>query len=507
MVLDHTMADSDTKEVAPGALAGTGVAGLDDVLGGGWRRNRLYLAEGNPGAGKTTLAMQFLLDGVRRGERVLYVTLSESADELHASAASHGWTLDGVAIQEVLPGEDSLTSDAQSTLFHPSEVELLEATKSILARVDELRPARVVFDSLSEIRLLSGSPLRYRRQMLALKQYFGGRGTTVLLLDDRADADQHVQSIASGVLLLEQAHHEYGGDRRRLRVLKYRGTAFRGGYHDFVIERGGLRVFARLVASEHRGEFAGDKLASGVAELDSVLGQGIELGTSTLIVGAAGTGKSTLAAQFVASAANQGKPGAAFLFDESPAMLLNRCRDVGIALGEHVQLGRVTLTQVDPAELTPGELVHAIRGAVEERGARVVVLDSLNGYMNAMPDVRFLESHLHELLAYLGQRGVATLLVGAHSGLIGAQMSVPVEASYLADSVVLLRYFEAAGEVRQAISIVKKRGSCHERTLREFRLGDGGITIGPPLREFRGILTGVPVYEGQAGPLFGERPQ
>jgi circadian clock protein KaiC len=493
--------------VAPGSLAGTGITGLDEILGGGLRRNRLYLVEGNPGAGKTTLAMQFLLEGVRRGERGLYVTLSETAEELRESAVSHGWDLNAIAMHEVLPGEDSLTSDAQSTLFHPSEVELLEATKSILARVEEVRPERVVFDSLSEIRLLSGSSLRYRRQILALKQYFGSRGTTVLLLDDRtsADEDRHVQSIASGALLLEQAHHEYGGDRRRLRVLKYRASAFRGGYHDFIIERGGLRVFTRLVAAEHRGDFVGERLASGVAELDKVLGDGIEHGTSTLIVGAAGTGKSTLAAQFLTSAAERGANGAAFLFDESPGILLNRCRNLGIGLPRHVEAGRVTLQQVDPAELSPGELVHAVREAVEERGARVIVIDSLNGYLNATPDERFLESHLHELLAYLGQREVATLIVGAHSGLIGGPMHMPIDASYLADTVVLLRYFEASGEVRQALSIVKKRGGGHERSIRELRLGSDGITIGPPLREFRGILTGVPVYEGQAAPLFGAK--
>jgi circadian clock protein KaiC len=490
------------SEPQPPARVATGVSGLDDVLGGGLTPNRLYLVEGVPGSGKTTLALQFLLEGARRGEPVLYVTLSETEDELRGVMASHGWSLDGVTVRELVPSEDSLRPDDQYTMFHPSEVELSETTKTILADVDRTKPARVVFDSLSELRLLAGNPLRYRRQILALKQFFGGRHCTVLLLDDMtsADHDLQVQSIAHGVLLLEQLNPDYGAERRRVRVVKFRGSRFRGGYHDYVIRRGGIVVFPRLVAAEHLPPPQTDRLASGVAELDTLLGGGIERGTSTLIVGAAGTGKSSLTAQFVAAAAARGQNAAMYLFDENLNTLLTRAAGLGIDLRTHVESGRVTARQVDPAELSPGELTHMIREEVENRKATVVVIDSLNGYLNAMPGEHYLVAQLHELLAYLGQKGVATLLVSAHQGLIGGSMSSPVDASYLADAVVLLRYFEARGEVRQAISVVKKRGGAHERTIREFRLAGGRIRVGPPLREFRGVLTGVPVYEGPADP-------
>ncbi len=355
----------------------------------------------------------------------------------------------------------------------------------------------MVFDSLSELRLLAGSALRYRRQILALKQFFASRKCTAILLDDMTATDQDLQtqSIAHGVIRLEQEHPDYGSERRRLRVVKYRGTKFRGGYHDYVIERGGLRVFPRLVAAEHRKVTSRVRLASGVKELDALLGGGLEEGTSTLIAGAAGTGKSTLAAQFATAAAERGQRAALFVFDESPATLLSRCDGLGIGLAAQLETGRISLQQVDPAELSPGEFTNRIREAVSA-GASMVVIDSLNGYLNAMPGERFLTIQLHELLMYLGQQGVATLLIAAHHGMIGSQMNAPVDASYLADAVILMRYFEAAGEVRQAISVVKKRGSRHERTIREFRLDDGGIRVGEPLREFRGILTGVPVYEG-----------
>lgn len=386
-------------------------------------------------------------------------------------------------------------------MFHPSEVELGETTRAILAEVEQLRPARAVFDSLSELRLLAGNPLRYRRQILALKQFFAGRKCTVLLLDDMtsADHDLQVQSIAHGVVLLEQMNPEYGAERRRLRVVKFRGRKFRGGYHDYTITRGGLEVFPRLVAAEHRPPPLDERLASGIGELDALLGGGIERGTSTLVVGAAGTGKSSLAAQFAATAAARGQGAALFLFDEAVNTLLTRCAALGIDLRPHLAAGRVTVQQVDPAELSPGEFIHAIRRAVD-RGATVVVIDSLNGYLNAMPDERFLVVQLHELLTYLGQKGVATILIGAHQGMIGTNMQTPVDASYLADAVVLMRYFEVRGEVRQAISVVKKRGGRHERTIREYRMADGRISIGPPLREFRGVLTGVPVYDAPGSP-------
>jgi circadian clock protein KaiC len=480
-------------------VAPTGIPGLDDVLVGGLARHRLFLIEGMPGSGKTTLALQVLRAAAARGEPVLYVTLSETEEELRSVAASHDWTLEGVTLQELIPSEESLDPEQQYTLFHASEVELGATIKEILTTIDRLKPTCVVFDSLSELRLLSGNALRYRRQILALKQFFAARRCTALLLDDMTATDQDLQtqSIAHGVIRLEQLHPDYGSERRRIRVVKYRGTHFRGGYHDYIIERGGLRVFPRLVAAEHRRVRSRARLASEVAALDALIGGGLEEGTSTLIVGAAGTGKSTLAAQFATAAARRGQQAALFLFDESPATLISRCTGLGIALEAELDAGRVALQQVDPAELTPGEFINRIREVVD-RGAAMVVIDSLNGYLNAMPGERHLTIQLHELLMFLGQKGVATILVAAHHGMIGSQMTTPVDASYLADAVILLRYFETDGEVRQAISVVKKRGSRHERTIREFRLDDdGGIRVGEPLREFRGILTGVPIYQGR----------
>lgn len=492
----HSSPTSETR-------ASTGIEGLDDILGGGFTPHRLYLLEGVPGSGKTTLALQFLMEGVQRGEPVLYVTLSETEEELRGVATSHGWSLEGITIRELVPSEDSLRPDDQYTMFHPSEVELSETTKTILADVEQVKPARVVFDSLSELRLLAGNPLRYRRQILALKQFFAGRQCTVLLLDDMTSTnhDLQVQSIAHGAVRLEQLYPEYGAERRRLIVLKFRGVRFRGGYHDYIIKRGGLEVYPRLIASEHRAPSSVEKLASGIAELDVLLGGGIERGTSTLIVGAAGTGKSSLAAQFVAAGAARGQGAALFIFDESVNTLLTRAAGLGIDLRKHVDEGRVTIQQVDPAELSPGEFAHAIRRAVEHQRVSIVVIDSLNGYLNAMPEERFLIIQLHELLTYLGQAGVATLLIGAHQGLIGSQMITPVDASYLADAVILMRYYETKGEVRQAISVVKKRGGAHERTIRDFRLENGRISVGQPLRDFRGVLTGVPIFEGASDPL------
>lgn len=495
------MSNVPAPGVAAASLARTGIEGLDDVLGGGLTARRLYLLEGMPGSGKTTLAFQFLLEGVRMGESVLYITLSETEEEVRTVATAHGWSLDGIAIRELIPTEESLSPEEQYTMFHPSEVELIEATKRILNDVEAVQPTRVVLDSLSEFLLLAGSSLRYRRQMLALKHFFVGFGCTVLLLDDLTTSERNlqVQSIAHGVIRLEQLTPEYGTHRRRLQVRKFRGVNFRGGFHDYVITRGGLEVFPRLVAAEHRQPGNLERLPSGLEAFDALLGGGLEKGTSTLIVGAPGTGKSTLAAQFASAAAERGEHAALFIFDESENTLVTRSEALSIPLSRHIQAGRIEIRRVDPAELTPGQFSHAIRRAVEQDHAAVVVIDSLNGYLHAMPEERFLISQLHEILSYLGQRQVVTLLVGAHHGLIGTQMRTPVDASYLADSILLLRYYEARGEVRQAISVIKKRGGNHERTIRDFRLNDGRIEVGEPLRAYRGVLTGIPVEDDAAG--------
>ena len=489
---------------SPKSFAATGIDGLDDILGGGLRTNRLYLIEGVPGSGKTTLAMQFLQEGVRRGEPVLYITLSETKEELQEVAESHDWSLDGITLRELVPSESALHPDEQYTMFHPSDVELSETTKAILEDVERIKPARVVFDSLSELRLLAGNPLRYRRQILALKQFFAGRKCTVILLDDltSADHDLQVQSIAHGVVLLEQLNPEYGAERRRVRIVKYRGVKFRGGYHDYTIVRGGLTVFPRLVAAEHRQKQELVRLSSGLAPLDNLMGGGIERGTSTIVVGPPGTGKSSLAAQFALASAERGEHTALFIFDESINTLLSRTAGLGIHLAPHVESGLITIQQVDPAELSPGEFVHAVRQSVDRDKASIVIIDSLNGYLAAMPNERFLIIQLHEMLTYLGQRGVATVMIGAHQGLIGMNMHSPVDASYLADAVLLLRYFEDRGEIRQAISVIKKRGGEHERTIREFSMRGGRIQIGEPLHNFRGVLSGIPTLDGHTDHLM-----
>ncbi|HYY97444.1 MAG TPA: ATPase domain-containing protein, partial [Pyrinomonadaceae bacterium] len=433
--------------------------------------------------------------------------LSETKEEINAVAASHGWSLHAVSIYELIPSEESLKTETQYTIFHPSEVELGETTRAVIEEVERIQPRRVVFDSLSEMRLLARDPLRYRRQILALKQFFAGRRSTVLLLDDRtsADADLQVQSIAHGVLMLEQMALDYGAERRRLRVSKLRGSRFRGGFHDFTIRTGGVEVFPRLVAAERRGEFKNETVASGVAELDALLGGGLDRGTSTLVLGPAGCGKSSLATHFAAAATRRGEQAAAFLFDEGVNTYLNRAAGLGTDVREEVEAGRLTVQQVDPAELSPGEFTHAVCTAVE-RGARLIVIDSLNGYLQAMPDERFLTAQMHELLTYLNQRGVVTMLLMAQHGFMGA-MSSPVDVSYLADTVVLLRYFEAGGAIRRAISVVKKRTGRHEDTIREMRLSASrGVEVGEPLKAFRGVLTGVPVLAENAartGALLG----
>ena len=482
--------------------AATGISGLDDVLRGGFPRDRIYLVQGDPGVGKTTLALQFLLEGVAQGEAGLYITLSETEEEIRQVAQAHGWSLDGLSLFELSAIEQSAHTAAENTLFDPSEIELREAMEPLLARVDAVKPARVVFDSLSEIRLLAQSQLRYRRQILSLKQYFAGKHSTVLLLDDRTSApgDMHLQSLAHGVLSLEQLAPEYGDDRRRLRVLKMRGLKFRGGYHDFNIRTGGLVVFPRLVASEHHTEFKRTPLPSGVAELDKLLGDGVDRGTSVLVIGPAGSGKSILATQFAVAAAARGECAAFFAFEENLGTLVARSDALGMNLSEHVKQRSVMLQQIDPAEMGPGEFAFTAKEAVERHGAKVVVIDSLNGFLNAMPEEQFLTAQMHELLSYFGQQGVTTILVMAQAGMFG-HMSTPVDVSYLADTVLLLRHFEAAGHIRKALSVVKKRSGMHESTIRELTLDAGGIHVGRPLEEFTGVLTGVPMFVGNRASL------
>jgi circadian clock protein KaiC len=469
-----------------------GVPGLDDVLGGGLPAGRLYLLHGQPGVGKTTVAMSFLMEGARAKERCLYITLSETEEELRAVASSHGWSLDGVDVFEMKLADSDAGSD-EYTLFHPAEIELSEAMDTLLAEVARVKPTRVVFDSLSEIRLLAQSSLRYRRQILALKHHFAGSGCTVLLLDDGTSeaGDTQLQSLAHGVVELEQTAPLYGAERRRLRVIKLRGVKYRGGYHDYKITTGALVVYPRLIASEHRSEVTREDASSGIAGLDTMLGGGLPRGGSALIMGPPGTGKSVISTQFVMAAAARGEKSAIFAFDEASSTILARAAGLGVALRERIDAGFVHLQQVDPAEMTPGEFAHEVRATVED-GARIVVIDSLNGYLNAMPDENFLVAQLHELLAFLAQRGVTTLLVTAQHGLMGATMNAPVDVSYLADSVVLLRYFEAAGRVCNAISIMKKRTGSHERSIRPFEITVDGVCVGEPLTHMRGVFTGVP---------------
>jgi circadian clock protein KaiC len=471
----------------------TGIEGLDDILQGGLPPGHLYLIEGDPGTGKTTLALQFLLAGAKEGEPGLYVTLSESAKELEAVAASHGWSLEKIKIFELLPDEEALRPEGQYTVFHPSEVELGDTTKAIMGKVEAEHPKRVVIDSLSELRMLAQDPLRYRRQILAFKQYFTGKQCTVLLLDDRTntDRDLQLQSIAHGVLSLENLPRDYGVKRRRLEVLKLRGSSFREGFHDYGIKTGGLSVYPRLVAAEHKTEFLGERISSGIKELDALVGGGINRGTSTLVMGPAGAGKSTIAAKYAFAAMERGESAAVYLFDEGIQSYLSRLKSLGFDAEPFLNNGRFLLHQVDVAELSPGEFADQVHRAVDEEGAKVVVLDSLNGFMNAMPGEKFLPMQLHELTTFLNQKGVASFMVLAQHGLIGREMQTPVDVSYLADSVLLLRFFEANGEVRQAISMIKKRSGSHERSIRELRLHHG-IIVGNPLFDFKGVLTGVP---------------
>ena len=489
-----------TATIQNNECCSSGNDGLDDILSGGFRTDCMYLIQGDPGAGKTTLALQFLLEGVRRGESVFYVTLSETRDELLKVTRSHGWSLESIPLLELSAIEQLLRPEAQTTVFHASEVELNKVSKLLIDEASSRRPARVVFDSLSEFRLMAETALRYRRELLNLKRQFAEFKSTVLLLDDKMDRgtigiDPHVLSLSHGVIELEQLSPDYGTSRRRLRVLKLRGVKFREGYHDYTIETGGLRVFPRLVASEHFKPIKRQPVSSGIKELDALFGGGLDRGTTTLILGTAGTGKSTLSLQYARQMASKGDRGVIFAFDETRTIMLARAKALGMDLEKHVKSGAVTVQQVNPAELSPGEFAARIRKEVDE-GCKLVVIDTLNGYLNAMPGEKYLTNQLHELVAYLNYNGVVTILILAQHGLVAAA-EAPIDLSYLSDTVVNLRFFEAAGEVKQSIAIIKKRSGRHEKTIREFKLESGrGIRVGPPLREFQGVLTGIPVFQG-----------
>ena len=483
----------------------TGSDALDQILAGGYTAGRVHLLEGRPGSGKTTLALQFLMAARDRGETGLYVTLSEGRDELLQSAATHGWDLDGIDIYELVPPELSLDPSHHQSVVYSSDLELGETVQFVMDEVEKMKPTCVVFDSLSDIRLLAGGALRYRRQVLALKHFFSQRGCTTLFVDDMTEEmdDCNLHSLVHGVIRLEQTIAIYGAERRRLRVFKMRGRDFRGGSHDYIIRTGGLEVFPRLVASEHNPGFSERPAAlSGVAELDALLGGGLDRGTSTLIMGPAGSGKSTLAMQYVLQALDAGENALFISFDETRRNFFRRAQGLGMRFQEGAD--RFDFVQVDPAELSPGELTSVIRRHVEEHRASVVVLDSLSGYQNAMPEEQFLLLQMHELLTYLNQQGVLTLLVLAQHGLVG-HMQSPVDLTYLSDAVLLLRFFEAFGELKRAISVVKKRTGGHEASIREYRIDTDGLRVGEPLRHFSGVMTGVPTFVGQEAQLLEDR--
>ena len=491
--------------IAPQVRASTGVPGLDDVLGGGLPLNHLYLVEGNPGSGKTTLGLQFLREGVARGEKGLYVTLSETAEELHTVAASHGWTLEGVELFELV-SDEGLAAEAEQSILHPSEIELGETVHGVMAAVDRLQPERVVFDSLSEMRLLAQNPLRYRRQVLALKRFFAERGCTVMLLDDRtsmnSDSEQQLHSIAHGVISMDQAVDQYGPERRRLRVVKMRGIKYRGGEHDFVLDTGGVAVFPRLVAAEHRMDIRAKVVSTGIPKLDVLMGGGLACGSNTLFCGPSGVGKTTTALACTLAALRRGERASFYLFDEGLPTLILRAKALGLDVQEFMATGQLKLIPLDPAEVSPGEFSHMVRAAVEEDGAGTVVIDSLNAYLQAMPGSKHLMLQMHELLTYLNHHHIVTILVLGQHGLLG-DMRADVDMSYLSDAILLFRFFEAHGNLLKAVSMVKSRTNFHEPSIREFRMSPAGVEVGQALTDFEGVLSGVTVYRGEI-PLLGE---
>jgi circadian clock protein KaiC len=498
----------DSQQAAtPGqARASTGIAGLDHILGGGLPANHLYLIEGTPGSGKTTLALQFLMRGVREGQRGLYITLSETAAELRTVAASHGWNLEGIEIFELVTDE-GLSPESEQSILHPSEVELGETTRGVMAATERVKPSRIVFDSLSEMRLLAQNPLRYRRQVLALKSFFSSRGCTVLLLDDRSAEKDDVQlhSIAHGVVCLEQMVEQYGPERRRLRVIKMRGIPYRGGEHDFNLETGGLAVFPRLVAAEHRQPHETSIVSTGTPELDTLLGGGLARGSNTLFSGPSGVGKTTTAIACVRAALQRGEKAAYYLFDEGLGTLLTRSRALGLDIDSFVQDRQLQMHTLDPAEVSPGEFANMVRAAVDEQGVQTVVIDSLNAYLQAMSGDKHLLLQMHELLTYLNQRGVVTILILGQHGILG-EIRTDVDLSYLSDAILLFRFFEARGSLLKAVSVIKSRTSEHELTIREFRLGKNGVRVGQALTDFEGVMTGVASYKGSL-PLLSDGPE
>ncbi|MBX7147309.1 MAG: AAA family ATPase [Alphaproteobacteria bacterium] len=485
----------------------TGSNELDDILGGGLPANRVYLLHGTPGAGKTTLALQFLIEGARNKEKVLYITLSETKLELMATAKSHGWDLSGVEIFEMVTQENELQPENQYTMYQPSEVELSETTKIIIECIELIKPVRCVIDSLAEVKLLAQNLLRYRRQVLALKQFFLGRNCTTFFLDDKtasSNEDKQLESIAHGVISLEQLSPEYGAERRRLHITKLRGQKYRGGYHDFNIIKGGLSIFPRLVASEHIELHDKKQLKSGIVEFDDMLGGGIEYGASMLLLGPAGVGKSSLSIQYAISVAQEGNRAAIFTFDERIEMLVQRAEGIGQQLNKYIKSGHIAIKAIDPVELSPGEFAHLVRQKAQN-DVKVIIIDSLNGYLHSMPEEHFLTAQLHELLTYLGHKNIVTILVVAQHGLLGQVMNAPLDTSYLADSVVLFRYFEAQGEVKQTISVLKKRTGKHEHSVREFKIENSGLRVGEKLRQFQGILSGTPTFIGNQDRLMKDK--
>jgi len=503
--MPQVISDRRPAHVTTDAVS-TGIAGLDDVLAGGLSRNRVHLLEGDTGSGKTTLALQFLLAGVAQRETCLYVALSETGDELRTAAQSHGWTLNGIHVYELTLSQGVLKPEEQYTLFHPSDVELSDAMMAVVEQVSQLNPSRVVIDSLAEMRLLAADPVRYGRQLLALKQFFVGRRSTVLLVDDRSPqlSDLQVQSLSHGVLRLEQRVADYGAARRLLQVIKLHGVKFKGGYHDFRIETGGLRVFPRMVGTGHRARPKVVPVPSGLAELDDLVGGGLDTGTTTAVIGPAGVGKTVLATHYATAMARHGQNGAICLFDERLNTFVHRADRLGACLSSLMADRRITVEQLDPAQVTPGEFAASIRRRVDDEKARFVMIDSLTGYLSAMPDAGAGLVQLHELLTFLNERGVVTIMMIAQHGVLGTGIASPVDVSYLADTLILLRFFEAGGAVRQAISVVKKRTGDHEHTIREFQITGSGPRVGAPLANFRGVMTGVPQYTGTIERLLSE---